>query len=252
MLCLALFAAAFGLLCAYGREIERKDPALFSEVVIAMVAGYALGTAWLAMWARGKRRALRAARAAQSETFKPLPVEEYQSKLSLLGVPLVRMRRHGGVNDPPVVAWIAIGDNVRGLLFAFGGLAVAPIAIGGNAIGIVSWGGFAIGVFSFGGFSLGVWALGGLAVGWQAFGGCALGWKLAVGAIAVGHDLASGMLANAAHWNDAVVQAQLNSSWFFRAGQAVSDYGVVLNALWAVPLVMWWRAVRKRRLAAGK
>jgi hypothetical protein len=157
------------------------------------------------------------------------------------------MRRHGSINDLPVLAWVSFGDNTRALLFAFGGNAIAPIAVGGSAIGIFSWGALSIGIFSMGGFSIGLFSLGGLAIGYQSFGGCAVAWKFAAGAIAVAHDFADGVVAAAAHANDHLSRHFLDTSWFFHAGNTFSNYSLWFNALWAVPLFLWWRSVKKRK-----
>ena len=241
--CIAAFGLCFALLCAFGHQLQHRNPALLNAAVISIVLAYAGATVALSLWARKQRRHLRN---LSPDAYRALPTEEYRSPRKFLGVPLLHMKRHGGLNDPPALAWIAIGDNTRGLLFAFGGNAIAPIAVGGSAFGIFSWGGLSIGLFSMGGFSLGLFSLGGLAVGWQSFGGLAVGWKLAVGAVAVAHDFADGIIANAAHFNDHLSSDFLNASTFFHAGQIFSDHTLLFNALWVLPLLLWWRAVRKK------
>ena len=124
---------------------------------------------------------------------------EYRSRLTLLGLPLVHIRFRGGLERGPVKAWIAAGDAAIGVIFAFGGMAIAPISFGGLAVGILTLGGLAVGVLPFGGFSFGPWAMGGFAVGWQAFGGCAVGWLAAQGGVAVARGFAEGGVALAPH-----------------------------------------------------
>src|SRR5262249_25060010 len=141
----------------------------------------------------------------------------------------------------PVKAWIAVGDIAFGLLFAFGGLAVAPISIGGMALGLLSWGGAAAGLFATGGFALGGWGFGGFALGWQAFGGFALAWNAAMGGLAIARDVAVGGAAQAAHANDAMASAFMKSSEFFRRMEILSHYLGWLNLLWLIPLLRWWR-----------
>ena len=100
---------------------------------------------------------------------------EYRSKFELLGLPLVHVRfNRSAVHRTPVKAWIAAGDFAFGLLFAFGGLAIAPLSVGGIAIGLMPWGGAAIGLFAMGGFAFGGWVFGGFALGWQDL------WRLRV------------------------------------------------------------------------
>jgi len=96
-----------------------------------------------------------------------VPLFEYRSKLELFGLPLVHLRLRAGIERGPVKAWIAAGDAAVGVIFAFGGVAVAPISFGGFAVGVFALGGFAVGLMPCGGFSLGPWALGGFAVGWR-------------------------------------------------------------------------------------
>src|SRR2546421_10687307 len=98
------------------------------------------------------------------------------------GWPLIHIRIGGSFANPAAVkAWIAVGDRAVGGLFAFGGLAMAPVAIGGISLGLVSFGGLAAGLISFGGFSLGAFAVGGPAIGGGALRGCAGAWEAAGG-----------------------------------------------------------------------
>src|SRR5262249_1154154 len=143
---------------------------------------YVLVVAVLANWAWQWQKKLREedARAGQAQRdpyFEPL--FEYRSHATLLGMPLVHIRLRGGIARGPVKAWIAGGDSAIGGLFAFGGIAIAPISFGGFAAGLVTFGGCAIGLLTFGGFAIGLWALGGFAFGSQALGGCAVGWSAA-------------------------------------------------------------------------
>ena len=149
----------------------------------------------LSFWARRAQQTIREKELAEGESLtphqgakpQPAPLFEYRSKASLLGWPLIHIRLRGGIERGPVKAWIAGGDSAIGLLFAFGGLAVAPISFGGFAAGLLTFAGCGIGLLSFSGFSLGIWALGGFAIGWQAFGGCAVGWTAAQGGVAIAH-----------------------------------------------------------------
>ncbi|MGN6369320.1 MAG: hypothetical protein ACTHN5_13755 [Phycisphaerae bacterium] len=241
---IATFTLFFCLLLAFGPSLRHANPPLLVALVLALIGGYLLFTLFLALWSRRNRRAIRD---LADPATHPRPTEEYRSPRTFLGVPLLHMRRHGGLDDPPALAWISCGDNARGLLFAFGGTAIAPIAIGGQAIGLFAWGGLAIAPFSMGGISLGLFSLGGIALGYQSFGGCALAWKFAAGAVALAHDFADGFLAIAPHANDPLSSHFLNASWFFHAGNTFADYSLWFNALWALPLFLWWRTVKKRK-----
>jgi len=158
---------------------------------------------------------------------------EYRSRRRLLGLPLVHIRMHqtGDTGRTlPAVGWIAIGNIACGGLFAFGGLALAPVSLGGGAAGLLALGGFGLGVFSFAGAAFGVWAVGGVAVGYLASGGAALGWLGALGGAAVAHDFAVGGAAAAQHVNDAAARAFVQRSEFFRWALWLSQRAIML--LW--------------------
>jgi len=181
----------------------------------------------------------------------PRPMWEYRSKASLFGLPLVHIR----VGDrfaclkKPVKAWIAAGNSAIGGLFAFGGLAIAPLSVGGLAIGFLSLGGLSIAIFALGGMALGVWVLfGGLIVGWQAFGGAiAIGWNAAVGYVALAHGYALGHIARAAQFNNAVARNVLEPNLALRCAQFVNEHWLWLNLLWIVPFFIQWRIIARHR-----
>lgn len=159
---------------------------------------------------------------------------EYRSRWTLLGLPLIhiRMQQTGDTGRTlPAVGWIAIGNIACGGLFAFGGLAIAPVCLGGGAAGLLAMGGVGVGVFSFAGAAFGVWAVGGVAVGYLAAGGAALGWLGACGGAAVAHDFAVGGAAAAAqHVNDDAARAFVQHSEFFRWAKWLSQHAIML--LW--------------------
>ncbi len=161
----------------------------------------------------------------------------------------VRSSRGSLSQEKCVKAWIAIGDCPIGLLFAFGGSALAPIAVGGSATGIIAFGGFAMGIFGLGGFSVGMWAMGGLAIGWQAFGGFALAVHTAMGGIAMTHYASLGETTQGPQANTKMAEAIIGSNWFYGVCQFVLRYMLVLHALWVVPLFMLKRAIQKKRNA---
>jgi hypothetical protein len=172
---------------------------------------------------------------------------EHISRHRLLGMPLYHIRIGGGLatQKKPVVAWIAAGDCAIGGLFAFGGIAIAPLSIGGWAIGLLPFGGCAMGVLALGGFALGYWAFGSIGVGWLSFSAGAIAWKAAIGGIALAHEFALGGYAEALQANNEVAKQFVYSQPFFRAGFAMLPYLPILNAVWVLPLFMWWRTAKK-------
>ena len=185
-------------------------------------------------------RSSRKIRLAEPAAILLTPLFEYRSKLTLLGWPLVHIRLRGGLDRGPVKAWIAAGDAAIGIIFAFGGLAIAPISLGGLAAGVVTLGGLAVGLVAFGGFSLGVWAVGGMAAGWLAFGGSAVGWAGAQGGLALARDFAVG----AAAFAEIFVREQA----FFQMTQVALRYALWLNLLYLCPLILWgWSRQKSSR-----
>ncbi len=182
----------------------------------------------------------------------PAPAWEYRSKLRLLGLPLIHIciGDRFDILKKPVTAWIAVGNYTVGALFAFGGVAVAPVSIGFCAVGLVSFGGLALGLLALGGIGLGVWSFGGLVIGWQAWGACAIAWNAAAGGIALAHDFALGGIAYGGPAGREVAKAFIHSSLFFRCAHAVINYTVWLNLLWVVPLLIQWRIVARSRRRA--
>jgi hypothetical protein len=146
-----------------------------------------------------------------------------------------------------VKAWVAAGDYAIGALFAFGGVAIAPISIGGVAIGLTSFGGCALGLLSLGGFSLGGWSFGALAFGWQVYGACAIAWNAAIGGVAIAHDFAAGGIAYALQANNETARIYLRSSSFLQHAHLALRYLALLNLLWVIPMLAKWRIVAQSR-----
>jgi RNA polymerase sigma factor (sigma-70 family) len=247
--CIAAFILIALLLTFTCRPLLHSRPALYVGLWIGLGAIYLVAFAVIIVWMRSRRQKLRglAAHPAQEQTpgFDLVPVLEYRSKLSLLGLPLIHIRLRGGLERGPVKAWIAAGDAAVGVLFAFGAVAVAPISFGGLSLGLLTLGGLAVGIMSFGGFSFGLWAIGGFAIGWQAFGACAVAWSAAHGAVTVAGDFASGAAALGRHANDSAAQVFFANSRFFQGVHAMMRYAPWLNLLWFFPLALWWRQKNK-------
>jgi hypothetical protein len=242
------FAVLLAGLIIFGAKFISTHPLLFAGALIGLVAAYVAAGIRMGTWANRMFRELRAEQTALKENRSEQIYFEYRSRLQLLGLPLIHIRfNRSAVQRSPVKAWIAAGDFAFGVLFAFGGLAVAPLSIGGIAIGLIPFGGLAIGLFVLGGFALGGWVFGGFALGWQAFGGCAVGLNAAVGGLAIARDFALGGVAHAAQINNDIASQFMKASPFFRRMEILSDYVAWLNLLWLIPLVGWWRLLWKRR-----
>jgi RNA polymerase sigma factor (sigma-70 family) len=170
----------------------------------------------------------------------------YRSRFSLFGVPLVHVRfASPEEGDKPVVGWIAGGDRAMGLLFAWGGWAVAPISVGGVAVGGLAIGAVSFGVIGLGTFGTGLLAIGGIAVGFKAFAGIsALGWHAAQSnGFAVARIAAEAPVAFAEHANTPLAH-QLLTDPNAQTNQMIFLIVVTLGTL--VPMTLYTLAVRKR------
>jgi RNA polymerase sigma factor (sigma-70 family) len=240
------FAVLLLALTIFGRRFVGTHPSLFAGALVTLVAAYVAAAVRMGAWANRMFRGLREQQAVL-EGRPARPVWEYRSRLELFGLPLVHMRfNRSAVQRTPVKAWIAAGDFAFGVLFAFGGVAIAPMSVGGIAIGLMPLGGAAVGLFVVGGFGLGAWVFGGFALGWQAFGGCALAWNASMGGLAIARDFALGGVAHAAQANNEIASQFIKASSFFRKMEILSHYIAWLNLLWLIPLTGWWRILAKR------
>jgi RNA polymerase sigma factor (sigma-70 family) len=197
----------------------------------------------------GRRRYLRNILVDQYGSNFPEAAYEFRSRASLFGLPLVHVRigDRFDVLRGPVKAWIAVGSSYAvGLIFASGGIAIAPVSFGGIAIGLLPFGALAMGWFALGATAVGAWAYGGLAIGWQASGGVALAWNIANGGIAVAHDFAIGGIARAAHVADEA-KTFVEQTLFFRVSDALSKYTVLVMLAWIVPMAVQSRLVERAR-----
>jgi hypothetical protein len=247
--CIAGFMLAIVAFTFLAKPLLPSHIALYVGLLIGLGVIYLFVVVALAMWALRFQKRIQedlsgVSRSQRGGHYQPL--FEYRSKACLLGLPLIHIRLRGGIARGPVKAWIAAGDYAIGVLFAFGGIAVAPISFGGFAAGLVTFGGCAIGLLTFGGFGIGLWALGGFALGWQALGGCAVGWSAAQGGVAVAHDVANGAVALAQHANDATAQAFFAGSRFFRVMERVIFYVPWVGLMAFFPLILL-RYAKKRR-----
>ena len=199
----------------------------------------------------GRRRYLAGLLTDQYAGHIPPAGFEYRSRWSLLGLPLIHVRAGNSFDllRGPVKAWIAIGGSqAMGVIFAWGGIAVAPISFGGIAIGLLPFGAIALGVFPIGAITVGIWAYGAAAIGWQIYSGCGIAWKAAAGGMVAARDFALGGIACAAQANTKIAEQFFQQSFFFQIGQAISRYNLLLMLTWAVPVfVKVWLVARARR-----
>jgi len=259
VVCIAVFLVAVLSLTLGGRSLAVSDPMLFAVLSIGLGVTYVIVVLVLTLWMRRCRQKILQAETTgglspgtgQTVGSRLVPLFEYRSKLSLLGLPLIHIRVRGGLERGPVKAWIAGGDVAIGMIFSFGAVAIAPISFDGFAVGLLTLGGFAVGLVPFGGFSLGFWALGGMAAGWQAFGACAVGWQAAEGGVAVAREFAVGPVALARHANNDAATTFIQNGAFFHHVLTVTRRAYWLNLIGLLPLVLWWRAARDRRQRRG-
>lgn len=220
---------------------------LFSQIIVV----YFLALFVLVLMShRARRRHLADILAGQYAGSFPPAAFEYRSRWSLFGLPLIHVRigDRFDILRGPVKAWIAIGSSHSvGVIFASGGIAIAPVSFGGIAIGLLPFGAISMGMFSIGAISLGVWAYGGLAIGWQVFCGVGVAWNAAVGGMAIAHDFALGSIAHAAQANTEIAKQFIQQNLFFRCAQILSNHGIWLMLGWIIPLALQARITGRAR-----
>ncbi|HEY3913084.1 MAG TPA: sigma-70 family RNA polymerase sigma factor [Verrucomicrobiae bacterium] len=221
----------------WGIRSGKDHPALFAWSLVAFAFVSILGFTAIGLRLRTQYR--------QFAAPPPATVWEYRSQIEFIGLPLVHIRIGGP--HRAVKAWIAAGGFAVGGLFAFGGLAIAPICVGGMAIGLLAWGGMAIGLIAIGGVTLGGWVIGGMAVAWESCGACAIAWKAAVGEVALAHGFAIGRIVLATQAGTAAAEDYVKSSAFFQSAEWLGRFSVLLNLLWVLPLGLWWRAAARAK-----
>ncbi len=236
-------------LCCATRSLH--DPWLFGALLFAQALGFYFATIMVLFVSSLPRRRIYLAQILAEKYHGQFPPSafEYRSRWSLLGLPLLHVRVGDRFDHmrPPVTAWIAIGSShAVGVIFAAGGIAVAPICFGGVGIGIVSYAAIALGIFSAGPIALGVWGYGALVVGWQVCCGCGLAWNAATGGLAIAHDFAVGGIAHAAQANTEIARQFIQHASFFRFSEWVSRYHLWM--IWIVPVILQsWSTARARR-----
>jgi hypothetical protein len=149
----------------------------------------------------------------------------------------------------PVKAWIAIGSShAVGVIFASGGIAVAPISFGGIAIGLFSFGALSIGAIAMGAVGLGIWVYGGLAIGVQVACAAGMAWDSAEGAYVIAQSFAMGDIAHALQADTDVAKQYFQESLFFHAARTVSRFGFLIMLAWVIPVFVQARIVAQARI----
>ena len=141
--------------------------------------------------------------------------------------------------------WFAGGDRAYGLLFAWGGVAVAPFSVGAISIGVFAVGSLSLGLISFGTIGVGFLVIGCATVGVKAYAWLsALGWETAQGGgFSIARIAAEGPIAFAQHANDPIARAFLADP---HAEQNQMLFFMTVSVLSVVPIAMYARAVRQR------
>lgn len=217
------------------------------------VFGFAMSYVWLCFAAFKKTRLLRqqarifTPEAFHSERDQPHAKQrELMSRLRIFGVPLVHFRfSTPEIHDRPIVAWIAGGDIAYGLLFAWGGVAVAPVSVGIIAVGGLSMGAVGLGLLGMGTVAFGIIAFGASAVGIKAYASLSsLGWESAFSnGFSIAHSAALGPFAFANEVNNEAA-AQIAQLDIFGQGY-IWLLGIIAVCV-IVPAVWHWREVKRR------
>lgn len=182
----------------------------------------------------------------QHQDRKDFDRREYKSKLRLAGVPLLHFQFAMPEEDyQPAFAWIAGGSIAKGLLFAWGGFAIAPVSVGIVALGILPVGAVSIGLISMGTVAIGAVAFGASSVAIKAYSSLSsLAWDSAVsGGFAIANQAAVGAVAFAREANtDAAVQWVKLDSFLQFYPWALA----LLSIMVIVPAILHAHQVRQR------
>lgn len=227
--------------------------AVFAGITQVLVVGFLVGfPVCLVRVMRTMSRLRSSERLAHPELFRAARDQVgaaagiYRSRLTLAGVPLLHFRYSSpDEGEPPVFGWIAGGDCAYGLIFAWGGYAVAPISVGAFSVGLVSIGGCSFGLLSLGTIAFGGIAMGCASVGVKTFAWLsALGWDTAQsGGFGLAGRAAEAPVAFATHANDAAARAILANPGVEQNFMVVVSVVTVLSLL---PVVYYAREVRRR------
>ncbi len=176
---------------------------------------------------------------------------EYKSQIYIAGVPLFHFRFGMPENgDKPLVAWIAGGSHAYGLVFAWGGIAIAPISVGIISVGICSIGAIGTGLLGMGTIGIGIIGFGASAIGYKAYGAfSALGWESAVsGGFSIANEAALGAIPFAKHTNNEQA-ADIASLALFHQSSIWMLSAITLLVI--VPAILYSHSVRRRMAPKG-
>ncbi|UUA71189.1 RNA polymerase sigma factor [Cellvibrio sp. QJXJ] len=172
---------------------------------------------------------------------------EYKSRFCLAGIPLLHFRfGMPEQGDKPVVGWIAGGDYAYGMLFAWGGVAIAPVSVGIISVGLISVGAVGTGLFGLGTIGIGVIGFGASAIGYKAYATfSALGWNSAFSGIgfSIANEAAIAPFAFAKHINNEQAGEMVNLTIM---GQSYLWILAMIAILVIVPAVLHSNKVRQR------
>jgi RNA polymerase sigma factor (sigma-70 family) len=248
---LALLGALYLLRAAAFHWWESR--AIFAWITQTLVLAFVVGWPVVLLRVMREMRVLRSAeRREHPELFRDLRDQvgssagEYRSRWKLLGVPLVHIRfASPDEGERSVFGWVAGGDRAYGLLFAWGGYAIAPVSVGAIAVGLFAVGTLSVGVISLGTAGIGLLAVGCMAVGVKAYAWLsALGWQTAQGSgFSIAGTAAEGPVAFAQHANDAIARQILSQP---HPQQTQMIILIVISVLSLVPVALYARAVRER------
>ena len=230
-----------------------SSPGTYAVVSQVVVVLFAASYIWLCIVMFKKTQTIR----QQERIFNPdaftherdqpnAKQREFISRIRLLGVPLFHFRFGvPEIHDKPIFAWVAGGDRAYGLLFAWGGIAVAPICVGVVAVGGLGIGAVGIGLLGLGTVAIGAVAFGASAIGIKAYASLSsLGWQCAFSnGFSIAQNAAVGPYAFAEQVNNEAAYkiaelALLQQSYLWLLG--LIAVGVI------VPAVLHWREVKRR------
>ncbi|MFC3116508.1 RNA polymerase sigma factor [Cellvibrio fontiphilus] len=171
---------------------------------------------------------------------------EYKSRICIAGAPLFHFRFGMPEDgDKPLVAWVAGGSHAYGLLFAWGGVAIAPISVGIVSVGIISIGAVGAGLLGMGTIGIGAIGFGASAIGYKAYGSfSALGWESAAsGGFSIAREAALGAIPFAEQINNEQAADIASLALFYQSSiwmlSAITFFVVV-------PAILYAHMVRKR------
>lgn len=208
---------------------------------------------WLLVWMLKRQPKLRAQERARlpeaftHESDAPGSTRrEIKSRWTLGGIALLHFKLGmPEAGDKPALAWIAGGDRAYGLLFAWGGLAVAPVSVGIVSVGFISIGALGFGLIALGTLAVGFIGFGASSIAYKAYGSLsALGWDTAFsGGFAVAREAAIGPLAFARLINNEQAAGLVNLGALEQHHLWVLG---VMSVLVIVPAMWHAKMVRKR------